>query len=91
MKTMSQRHKISKKSNLAMSADEFIAQEKGTGGWNPPQHIVPELDKLIRHNRDNPDCRLGATKVAAWLERNGVVTSKHAVYRYLKKRSKVVK
>ena len=76
-------------SKLSVSVDELIEQE-AVVGWNPPQHFVPHLDRLIRHNREHPECRLGSIKIAAWLGRNGVVVSKDAVYRWLKKRSRVL-
>lgn len=88
---MTQRSRVSKKSTLAVSAEEFIEQEMGANGWNPPSHFVAHLDKFIKHNREHPECKLGAIKITAWLGRNGVATSKDAVYRWLKKRSKVVK
>lgn len=84
-------HERQQAPTLAVSADEFIAQETQSAGWNPPPHFVPHLDKLIRHNREHPECRLGAIKITAWLGRNGLVIGKDAVYRWLKKRSKVVK
>lgn len=59
-------------------------------GWDPPPHVIQHLDKIIIHNREHPECRLGAIKVAAWLARNGFTVSKDAVYRWLKKRSRVV-
>lgn len=59
-------------------------------GWNPPPHFVPHLDKLIQHNREHPECKLGATRIAAWLGRNGLEVSKSAVHRWLKKRSRIV-
>jgi len=59
-------------------------------GWTPPPHFVPHLDKLIHHNREHPECKLGATRIAAWLGRNGLEVSKYAVHRWLKKRSRLV-
>jgi hypothetical protein len=59
-------------------------------GWDPPRHFLPHLDKLLQHNREHPESRLGAVKITAWLERNGVMASKDAVYRWLKKRSRIV-
>jgi hypothetical protein len=84
-------HERQKVSTLSVSADEFIEQEMDATGWKPPPHFVSHLDRFIRHNREHPECHLGAIKITAWLERNGVVTGKDAVYRWLKKRSKVVK
>lgn len=84
-------HERQKASTLSVSADEFIEQEMGSSGWNPPPQFVPHLDKFIRHNREHPECHLGAIKITAWLGRNGVVAGKDAVYRWLKKRSRVVK
>lgn len=90
-----ERQKVSKETTtLSVSADELIAEGMGemapANGWNPPPHFVPHLDKLIRHNRKHPECRFGAIKITAWLGRNGLVVSKDAVYRWLKKRSKVI-
>lgn len=88
---MQRKQRASKKSTLTVSVEEFIEQEKGTIGWNPPPHMVPELDKFIRHNRENPEFRLGAIKITGWLDRNGVKIGKDVVYRWMKKRSKLVK
>lgn len=57
-------------------------------GWEPPPHFVPELDKIIAHNKRHPDRRIGSIKIAAWLGRNGIQVSKDAVYRWIKHRSK---
>lgn len=68
-------------------SDEDENTSKRETGWQPPPHFVPHLDKLIQHNREHPECRLGSIKIAAWLRRNGEVVGKDAVHRWLKKRS----
>jgi hypothetical protein len=73
---------------LADKAQPERKHEAASLGWSPPPQLVPHLDKLIHHNREHPESRLGAVKIAAWLGRNGVTASKDAVYRWLKKRSR---
>jgi len=73
------------------SVEKVIEQKRRAIGWNPPPRFVPELDKFIRHNRAHPEIRVGAIKIAGWLDRNGVKIGKDVVYRWLKKRSKLVK
>lgn len=78
-----------KQASLAVTVDELI-QEEAKAAWTPPPYIVPHLDKLIQHNQAHPEARLGAIKITAWLERNGVSANKDAVYRWLKKRSRTL-
>jgi hypothetical protein len=73
-----------------MTHREREVTEREAQGWNPPQHFVPHLDKFILHNRQHPECNIGAIKIAQWLARNGVMVGKDCVYRWLKKRSKVL-
>jgi len=70
-----------------LSDHETLQRETG---WQPPPHFVPHLDKLIQHNREHPECKLGAIRISAWLERNGERVGKDAVRRWLKKRSLIV-
>lgn len=62
----------------------------GTKGWEPPSNFVPELDKILHHNKREPERQIGAIKTAQWLGRNQIEVSKDAVYRWMKKRSKIL-
>lgn len=79
-------------STLSETADDLIREVAGVApaskGWEPPPHFVPELDKIITHNKKRPDKHIGSIKVAAWLGRNGIQVSKDAVYRWMKHRSR---
>jgi hypothetical protein len=69
------------------SADDLIS-EATEKGWQPPPVFLPELEKILEHNRKHPERHIGSIKVAQWLGRNKVEVSKDAVYRWMKHRSK---
>lgn len=69
----------------APSADELIASvvEKT---WAPPSSLVSSLDKILAHNNQHPDARVGVRKIAAWLGQHGVAVGRDALDRWIKNR-----
>lgn len=55
--------------------------------WAPPPHLLPELNKLLEHNRNNPMRRVGIRKIKSWLSENGVEVGREVLGRWLQTRS----
>lgn len=80
---------MKKQSLLATKSVDSLIAEATSRNWNPPEALLSELDRIIKHNAANPKNRVGARKIVEWLSENGVSVGKDAVSNWMKKRGAV--